>query len=193
MECRWVSMDSVIEASCTGGWGKPDREGDYDTRVAIIRGADFPNIKDGLTDGLAIRWEKASKVRKTALRPGDIVIEISGGTDNRPTGRTILISDELVRQYDMPVIPASFCRLIRPGQVDATYLYYWLQDMYSKGRTWNYQNRSTGLSNFQYKTFLREEIISLPKQVEQGKISVSLGALDEKIRLNNRINDHLAA
>ena len=65
--------------------------------------------------------------------PGDIVLEISGGTEGRPTGRTILIEKDFLDSYSIPVIPASFCRLLRCEGINCTYLYYWLQDMYAKG------------------------------------------------------------
>ncbi|MGI6032112.1 MAG: restriction endonuclease subunit S [Coriobacteriales bacterium] len=192
MKCNWTQIGNVIEYSASGGWGKDEQFNDS-IKVAVIRGADFPNVAKGDYSDLPIRWEKKSKVEKVSLQPGDVVLENSGGTSTRPTGRSIIICSDLIASYDIPVIPASFCRILRFGQaVDAGYGYYWLQDMYKQGRTWGYQNRSTGLSNFQYKIFAANERIAIRPMTNQKAIAILLGKLDEKIRLNNRLNDYLS-
>ena len=192
MECRWEEIGSLISHSCSGGWGREEQGEGYDVQVAVLRSADFPAIAVGGRPPLSIRYEKASKVSRAALMPGDIVLEISGGTEGRPTGRTVLIEKDFLDSYSIPVIPASFCRLLRCEGINCAYLYYWLQDMYAKGRTWNYQNRSTGLSNFQFGLFRGEEQVRLVDSVSQGRIVSFLHCLDSKIKLNSRINDHLA-
>ncbi len=193
MESKILPVGELIQYSVGGGWGKEDPQGDFQIKVAVIRGADFPSIYSGKYDMLPTRWEKKAKAAKAALQPGDIVLEISGGTDERPTGRTLYITKELLETYSIPVIPASFCRIIRPKQeIDSAYLFFWLQSMYIKGRTWGYQNRSTGLSNFQYKVFVELEQVIVPKLDKQRKISELLMSFEEMRRLNNRVNDCLA-
>ena len=195
MGSNLVSLSDLIVSSIGGGWGKETPQGPYVSEVAIIRGADFPKIDLGLSGELPIRWEKERKAKDAALRPGDIVLEISGGTDSRPTGRTLLITKDLLDCYNCPVIPASFCRLIRPdsSKVLDGYLYYYLQSLYKAGITWSYQNRSTGLSNFQYKAFVESEAVELPNIVEQKAVVLALEGFRKKVILNNRINDYLAA
>jgi len=56
--------------------------------------------------------------------------------------------------------------------------------MYAKGQTWNYQNRSTGIANFQFEQFLDRETVRLPNRQEQLKIAHLLGALDDKLAAN---------
>lgn len=190
---RIVPIGNVIAFSRGGGWGK-ETPFDDSIRVAVIRGADFPNIESGRYDGLPIRFEKTSKVKSVSLRAGDIVLENSGGTDTRPTGRTIQISQDLLDSYDCPIIPASFCRIIRfSDEIDSTFIYYWLQDMFNAGRTWGYQNRSTGLANFQFKFFSELEMLPDLDMVTQKKISSFLEVLDAKIIANNQLNGYLAA
>lgn len=193
MSCSFYAIGDLIESAIGGGWGKECLQDGYTNQVAVIRGADFPNIENGNYDNLPIRWEKDSKAAKATLRAGDIVLEISGGTNDRPTGRTIFITPDLLAKYPCPIIPASFCRLIRPvDSINGRFLYYWLQDMYAKGRTWGYQNRSTGLSNFQFKTFAESEIVRVPDTETQTRIANCLEVLDQKRILNNRLNDYLA-
>ena len=194
MGSRYQKAGEVIQFAVGGGWGKEKQEGDSNCKVAIIRGADFPDIENGVFENLPVRWEKEGKATKAALRAGDIVLEISGGTDERPTGRTVFVSQGLLDSFDCPVIPASFCRLVRSSSfIDPQYFYYWLQDMFNKGRTWGYQNRSTGLSNFQFKVFAEMEEVRIPPTIEQQQIAHILFMLDEKRRINTRLNDYLAA
>lgn len=149
----------------------------------------------GSLQGVPLRFESARKIPARTLVPGDIILEISGGTKERPTGRTIFASESLLAQSDLPVLPASFCRLIRPNSsaVIPRYLYYWLQDMYAQGGTWKYQNQSTGLANFQMEVFLDSEMVRLPSMDEQQRIADVLGSLDDFIEANRHLNFSLAS
>lgn len=190
---QMIPVGELIDFSRGGGWGK-ETPFDGSVQVAVIRGADFPSVQQGKYKGLPIRFEKKTKVASVELRAGDIVLENSGGTDTRPTGRTVLITQSLLDSYDCPIIPASFCRLLRfSSSIDSSFAYYWLQGMYEAGRTWGYQNRSTGLSNFQFKVFATEEYIPCISTEEQQRIAHILSDIDKKIILNNRINGYLAA
>lgn len=183
-----IPMRDLVSHSIGGGWGEELRA-DGTEQVAIIRGADFPRVAVGDTSGVPRRWESARKLPQRTLQPGDIVLEGSGGTSDRPTGRTVFISEQLLDRFEVPVIPASFCRLVRinPALADPHYVYWWLQGMYAEGRTWGYQNRSTGIANFQFQHFLDTETVRLPRLDEQRAIATTLGALDDKIESNRQI------
>ncbi|GAB1405135.1 hypothetical protein MASR1M74_23140 [Lentimicrobium sp.] len=62
-------------------------------------------------------------------------------------------------------IPASFCRLIRPKIDFAEFLGIYLTKIYNEGKTWEYQNQSTGISNFQFKFFESSELLALPSDL----------------------------
>ena len=103
MGSRIYSAGGLIGYSISGGWGKEEPQGDFQCKVAVIRGADFPAIEQGEYSRLPVRWEKKAKASKATLQPGDIVLEISGGTDDRPTGRTLYITNELLDSYSCPI------------------------------------------------------------------------------------------
>ncbi|MEX3563615.1 restriction endonuclease subunit S [Corynebacterium phoceense] len=181
-------MRELTKFAIGGGWGA--EESDEDTqKVMVIRGADFPAAALQDLSSIPTRFEKSSKVSNRALSPGDIVLEISGGTKDRPTGRTVFVTQKMVDDAASPLIPASFCRrlVIDSDKADPRFVYYWLQNMYATGQTWNYQNRSTGIANFQFEQFLDREKVYLPDRQMQLTIGMLLGALDDKISTNIRI------
>ncbi|WP_244080875.1 hypothetical protein [Corynebacterium striatum] len=183
-----LTMRELTKFAIGGGWGA--EESDKDTqKVMVIRGADFPAAALQDLSSIPTRFEKSSKVSNRALNPGDIVLEISGGTKDRPTGRTVFITQKMVDDAASPLIPASFCRrlVIDSDKADPRFVYYWLQNMYATGQTWNYQNRSTGIANFQFEQFLDREKVYLPDRQMQLTISMLLGALDDKITANVRV------
>src|SRR5699024_264294 len=118
---------------------------------------------------------------------------ISGGTKGRPTGRTIRVTQEILDESAIPLIPASFCRLVRidPRVVDPVFGYYALQDLYNNGGTWKFQNQSTGIANFQFEQFKANYSFPDVAYSEQRAIAEVLGALDDKIAANERAQDLL--
>ncbi|WP_394215255.1 hypothetical protein [Brachybacterium vulturis] len=172
-----------------GGWGADTPSGET-VQTAIIRGADFPSVALQDVSGLPVRFENSAAVEKRALRPGDIVFEISGGTRDRPTGRSVFVSRSMIESSRAPIIPASFCRLVRPDStiVEPRWLYYRLQAWWNNGGAWGYQNQSTGISNFRFKEFEREYAVSLPTFRAQEGVSEVLAALDDKIAANKRLS-----
>lgn len=175
---------SIVEFTIGGGWGEEGPKDGY-VPVRIIRGADFPNVQVRDLSALPLRYEPASKASSRRLRDGDIVLETSGGTRDRPTGRTVLVTESLLAN-EIATIPASFCRLIRvdKSKVVPTFVYYVLQDLYLAGGTWQFQNQSTGISNFQFEVFRHRFSVPSFPLAEQQAIAEVLGALDDKIAAN---------
>jgi type I restriction enzyme S subunit len=182
---------SLVAFAIGGGWGKGE-EFEDSVAVRVIRGTDIANIALGMYSQVPRRFEAQNKARKRYLQPGDILLEISGGspTTGQTTGRSMLITPRTLESLGEPVIPASFCRLVRinTSVADPRYAYYALQDMYNSGRAGEYEHQSTGISNFQFQHFLNAETIRLPSRREQETIAEILAHLDHKIELNRRMN-----
>nr|WVL53903.1 restriction endonuclease subunit S [Xanthomonas nasturtii] len=171
---RVASFGDLLESSIGGDWGKEKPEDDHNEPVIIIRRTDFFDIKSGGKGGAPTRYTTAKKMASRNLQEGDIIIEISGGSPVQPTGRSMRISRSILARFESPVVCASFCRRFRPvslsvGVLVACHLNY----LYENGGTWEYQNQSTGIANFQTSHFLKVEKVVIPPD-EQLKEFVTL-------------------
>ncbi len=160
---RLVPFGELLSHTIGGDWGDEVAGEKNDIRVAIIRGTDIPDLQTGTNNRVPVRFTSQKKLETRRLQDGDIVLEVSGGSKDQPTGRALYLTDGLLGQFDCPVEPASFCRLLRPntknlGVLLAQHLTY----IYAQGKTWEYQNQSTGISNFQTTHFLATELVAFP-------------------------------
>ncbi|WP_298219731.1 restriction endonuclease subunit S [Halothiobacillus sp.] len=174
----WVPYGNLLTDTIGGDWGSEVPDEKNNTKVAIIRGTDIPDLQSGAESRVPIRFTTQRKLLSREVKHGDIILEISGGSKDQPTGRSLYLSDQMLEQFDCPVEPASFCRLLRPqsenvGVLLAQHLTY----IYSQGKTWEYQNQSTGISNFQTKHFLENELVALPPAELLSEFAATLTAM----------------
>ena len=160
---KLVPFGQLLSHTIGGDWGSDVADEMNDTRVAIIRGTDIPDLQTNANSRVPVRYTSQKKLAGRRLEDGDLLLEVSGGSKDQPTGRSLFISAALLSQFDCPVEPASFCRLMRPvnkkvGMLLAQHLTY----IYAQGKTWEYQNQSTGIANFQTTHFLETELVACP-------------------------------
>lgn len=161
----WVAkpFGDLLSKTIGGDWGKEEPDEKHTEKVKILRGTDLPNVYAGSDDRVPTRYVTAKKLATRKLEAGDIVIEVSGGSPTQPTGRSLYLTQEIVCRLNADLEPASFCRLFRPVEPEVgLILGLHLQKIYGEGKTWLYQNTSTGISNFQTKVFLDKELVIVP-------------------------------
>ena len=152
-------LDDVIG----GDWGKEAPDGVHTEPVSIIRGTDLPSLLNGGIGSVPLRYTTKKKAERRRLMSGDIVIEVSGGSPTQPTGRSMIITQDVLDRFKGIVVCASFCRRFRPhGWREALIASWHLDFIHSIGKMWYYQLQSTGIANFQTKQFLQEESIVWP-------------------------------
>jgi len=181
---KLVPFGQLLSHTIGGDWGTDAPNEKNSTRVAIIRGTDIPDIQLGVKSRVPIRYTSEKKLATRKLKHGDIVLEVSGGSKNQPTGRAIYLTNGLLGQFDCAVEPASFCRLLRPcnkevGVVLSQHLAY----IYGQGKTWEYQNQSTGIANFQTTHFLATELVVIPSQDVLDKFFNVVSSIIERTHL----------
>ena len=150
-------LGSLVEGTFGGEWGKENSEGDYNFPVYCIRGTDIADLQEGLATRTPLRFVKEKKYKSIEMQNGDLVMEISGGSDGQSTGRTILINEDVKSLFSYPLIFSNFCRLIRPINPECgLYILCYINMLYDQGDFFNLENGSSGIRNFDYKAFLYE-------------------------------------
>ncbi len=160
---KLMPFGELLNHTIGGDWGDGTPNDKNDTKVAIIRGTDMPDLQSGMIGRVPVRYTSQKKLATRKLQDGDLVLEVSGGSKDQPTGRSLYMTTGLLEQFDCPVEPASFCRLLRPisheyGVLLSQHMTY----IYADGKTWQYQNQSTGIANFQTTHFLETEVVAVP-------------------------------
>ena len=183
-----IPFGSLLESTIGGDWGKDIPEDDHSEVVSIIRGTDFPDVSSGGIGKVPTRYTTAKKLASRQLQVGDIVLEISGGSPTQPTGRSIYISAATLERFSNAVVCASFCRRFQPKSTELGVLAFMhLQNLYAAGGTWEYQNQSTGIANFQTTRFLESEMVAMPSAALLGVFAVHAQSLLEKMSNNENL------
>ena len=121
-----VTLEDCISAILGGDWGENDAEivpKDY-VRAKIIRATEISNWLDQKGKTGVIRLIKKSSLEKRQLVPGDIILEISGGSTTFTVGRSVLIDNEAI-EGDVPIICANFFRKISlKKDLDPKFIHY---------------------------------------------------------------------
>lgn len=179
------SLRKVISDYIGGGWGKENPDEKHSKTAYVIRGTDIPNVRRGDISTTPLRYHKESNLRSRSLSENSIVFEVSGGSKGQPVGRTVLITNGLLKQFDSEVMGASFCKLIKPAveKVSPFHLYQQINDWYENGVIEKYQVQSTGISNFRFESFIDEEKIVLPSESVRNDFDNLVSPIFEEIHL----------
>ncbi|PKG36814.1 restriction endonuclease subunit S [Psychrobacter sp. Sarcosine-3u-12] len=178
----------LLDSTIGGDWGKPDQDEKHTRESVIIRGTDIPKLKIGERSEAPKRWVEEKKLKTRILRPFDIVIEISGGSPTQSTGRSIIITEQILERLGGVAEPASFCRKFSPSnKFLGLYAGIHLQKIYDDGKMWEYQNQSTGIANFQTTSFLEREQLVVPSESVVLKFYDTLEPIISKMSSNQQI------
>jgi type I restriction enzyme S subunit len=77
-------------------------------------------------------------------------------------GRSLLVGQTLLSQWQGDVMCASFCKLLRPKSGLSAAVYCFLVEAYTNGVIEKYQVQSTGISNFKFTAFANEVRMPMP-------------------------------
>ena len=151
-------MSKLIEITgkaLSGEWGTDDENGNG---IPVLRTTNFTNEGVVNYDNVVTRTITKKNIEEKYLRPGDIIIEKSGGSDKQPVGRVIY--------YDGPentYLFNNFTGLLRvnnKGLWLPRYVFYSLFANYRKGGTREYENKTTGLHNLKTDVYVsRYEVV----------------------------------
>lgn len=166
---RFAKVNEFIASTLGGDYGKEEIEDDFDQKTLCLRGTDLPDMKMGTPQKAPIRYLKKSKLDKCKLINGDLVIEISGGTENQSTGRVMYINDVILENSSLPMTCVNFCRIVRPIDISHSYFLHSLFDyLYNRKVFFNWENGTTGIKNLNLNAFLEGFELIVPN--EENKI-----------------------
>jgi|26BtaG_2_1085354.scaffolds.fasta_scaffold00262_14 type I restriction enzyme S subunit len=191
---RVGNLNEFVQSSIGGDYGKEDITDDFNVKTICLRGTDLPDMKVGIPQKAPIRFLKASKLEKCQLIKGDIVIEISGGTENQSTGRVMYINEVIIENSESPMTCVNFCRIIRPINPEYSYFIYSVFDyLYNRKVMFNWENGTTGIKNLNLNSMLANFDLSLPESSTKIiEFNVVVKPFFIKIQTNNKQIQSLA-
>lgn len=186
-----IRMGALVEHYIGGGWGEEDQSTEYSEPAFVIRGTDVPKVQLSDISSVPHRFHTTSNLQTRVMQPDDFVFEASGGSKNQLLGRNVRVSSVLLDSLTDPVIPASFCKLIRfdRKKVSPYLMQLYLKLFYDQGLVGIFQVQSTGISNYQFESFLKFHKMLIPPASQQSKFEdLVKPMLDQKDHLGLQIS-----
>jgi putative type I restriction-modification system specificity determinant len=159
-----AKLVEITGKAMSGEWGFDDETGNG---IPVLRTTNFTN--EGVVDykNVVTRTIIKKNIDEKYLRPGDVIIEKSGGSDKQPVGRVVYFNGP-----EKTYLFNNFTGLLRVK--DQTlwfpkYIFYSLYGNYRRGGTRAFENKTTGLHNLKVDDYVsRYEITELDhkKQIE---------------------------
>lgn len=187
MRLEVSTLAELLLTTKDGDWGIEFPQSGY-LPYRVIRGTDFESVRFGDLKSVPLRYLNKTTVARRTLKENDILFETAGGTKTQSTGRSMLVTSEILDCLDYPATCASFARFLRidPKKALPQYIFWYFQNEFMLGHLWEYQVQHTGVARFQYTAFANNVEIPLPEMPQQRAIASILGSLDEKIKLNRK-------
>lgn len=182
-----VKFDAVVLDILTGDWGETNPGPDLQ-QCYVLRGTDFYQALKGSFTNTPIRYLKTSSIQKRQLRDGDILIELSGGSKDQPTGRIMMVNHEMQSRSSLPLVFSNFVKRLNV-KTDSRPEFFWRywEHLYRNGVTRIYEKRTTGIRNFKLNDFLASEHIPLPLLAEQKAIAGVLSTIQRASEAQDKI------
>jgi type I restriction enzyme, S subunit len=157
-------LGEAIQFEIGGGWGNDEQNYEFTSPGYVIRGTDMNNLILGNIENIPYRFHKASNMASRKIQHGDIIFEVSGGSSNEGVGKTVLMVDKIINQFDDDIMCASFCKLVRPKEVGfSTYLFLLLRFLRRAKTTEIWEIRSaSNIVNYNWTSFLKFQDIIMP-------------------------------
>ncbi|MDN5297334.1 MAG: type restriction enzyme subunit, partial [Bacteroidota bacterium] len=179
------TFEKWIHETVGGDWGKESIKGDFTKAVCCLRGTDIADLNNGLPNKTPIRFIKENKYQSICPNDGDLIIEVSGGTENQSTGRICYINNQVKTLFNYPLVFSNFCRMIRIKKPEYSFFVYcYIQYLYNQDEFFNLENGSSGIKNLDYKTLLFDLKYKMPDEDSVIKFHNHVKSLFQKVNQN---------
>ncbi|WP_108448532.1 restriction endonuclease subunit S [Halomonas sp. BN3-1] len=174
-EWTYRRIRDLLETSYAGEWGAPPSPGN----ARVLRATDIDS--DGRINGQgALRKISPAIVQTKRLQRGDIMLEASGGSPEKPVGRVAFFFNE---GGELPFLTSNFYKALRPASgVEPRFLHWALLRFYRQPDILQFQQQTTGIINLKFQDYLDAKIYAPVAQNEQKLIVHILDTLDTQIQ-----------
>lgn len=177
-------LEYLVEKVKSGDWGKDEQMGNYMMRTFCMRGADFPDIKEGSKGKMPIRYILEKNFNEKSLCDGNVVVEISGGSPTQSTGRIVLIDKTFIADCNNALICTNFCKSLEIKESFSLFFYLLWQYLYDKKVMFIYENGSNGLKNLNINSLMERELFVIPPKEIISRFNLVVSFLLSKKQAN---------
>ncbi len=159
-----TNLGALIGHEIGGGWGEEEQTGEFIKPAFVIRGTDIDELPNGKNEKVPLRYHKKSNLASRKLQDGDIIFEVSGGSSYEGVAKTLLVTEELLNQFNSPVMPASFCKLVRPAErKHSSFIFHFFRFLRKLKGTEVFEIRSaSNIVNYNWTAFLKFQKVKNP-------------------------------
>ena len=184
-------LSDITSLTFGGDWGLDKENGNYTQRVLCIRGADTPSLADCRHGSIPTRFILPKNLQSRRLQPGDIVVEISGGSPTQSTGRSAQMTSISANYYSEAVICSNFCRVVRPSSGYEVFYYTAFKDLFLRDVFFKHENSTNGLKNLDLDAVLTEELLTIPSKEDALSFSNTVSSLYDSLNWIGQEQDKL--
>ncbi len=180
-----IKLKNLIKEISMGPFGSDIKVDNFiDIGIPVLNGSNLTNHKLVEDSFNYISEEKANSLGKANAKRGDIVI-----THRGTLGQVSFIPHN--SKYDRYVISQSQFRVRFNENLDPIYFSYLMKSKYGQSKLLSFKNHVGVPALAQATTNFKNLEIKIHDKIIQKKIASTLSLLDDKIELNNQINDNL--
>jgi type I restriction enzyme S subunit len=154
--------------------------------VPVIRGTNISDTRAWKGDWVFVPETFADRMHRCTVRYGDLVLPHRGSI-----GEVAIIPDGDMKRY---ILSSSLMKItLDPKKAVPLYVYYYLRSAGGRNELLKFSSQVGTPGIGQPLQSLRQVGVPLPPLADQSAIASILGALDDKIDLNRRMNETLEA
>lgn len=180
-------------ANFQNGYAFKSKDFNNDGKYKIIK---IKELKEGkvkfFDDSASVDIDDEKKFEKYIVRNGDILFALTGDPVNKNNPLSWVGRVSIYESNQLALLNQRVAKLIPTDKINSKYIYYYFRDFNNFYRLASIAKGSASQANISTKDIEAVEI-ELPDINIQDKVVLILDCIEEKININNKINNNLAA
>lgn len=151
-------------------------------------------LKDGLvkffSDSATVDIINLNDFKKYEISRNDVLFALTGDPVSKPNPLSWVGRVAIYRNSEKALLNQRTCKIQKSDKINNIFLYYYFRQWENFYSLASKATGSASQANISTNT-ISDTVINLPPLATQQKIAQILSSLDDKIELNNRINENL--